>query len=652
MVVAWRRGHSRSFSSPPSRAPLLRPSRLVGVCLLASTLLATYWLHAEPAWLPGVAVGGERIAFEYEQGWEGVMGGGNVTRADKAVQSTFLGSVEPVEDASTGLQDGDSRRDELDLVGKVALDLAVPLSTAQADVLKTLPVCQKTVLFRFAGLHGFGSEVTLLLRIAALAEHYGYTLILDSSAWNYGTWADYFLPFPLPSTSVPCRPPREDSIKRYKLVLTINETLDTAPSPAGEAPFKPNWTKRDQVVWSSRDMDGVDATVLRLFANGSSLSTLHEQDMRQLERGENGAGAVGFLSSTETVPPVFEPVFEKLSALVKEVWRSNADARASMELLRARVRVGGRHEEEKRIGDLVVAVHVRLGDKVLEAAHIGPVTLAPNAAAAASRTPPTSPSPPGLNTALLTWYFSAAIDSINSLLSLPPVSSAFSSLPRRTTSEGKRVSALLDASAPWQALVNGGGGVKPTLVLMSDDAAAVEAFRRHPLAKLFRIVGTADGAAPSPPPPPPSLPPHQGGVEVEEDLPVDELKKRKAGGMKRIVKGKKEKRELPHPQHGRKPFRSGVKWHHAPLQKTVPPGFNENTFNALPLASRVSSTQVFVRDLTVLAQEADAVVMTGSSNVGRLMVLLFEAARRERGERGKREVRSLDTRWFPTARFS
>jgi hypothetical protein len=163
-----------------------------------------------------------------------------------------------------------------------------------------------------------------------------------------------------------------------------------------------------------------------------------------------------------------------------------------------------------------------------------------------------------------------------------------------------------------------------------------------------------------------------------------------------------------------------VKWHHAPVRKVIPPGFvrflssspfcsssssvlkaaqsaskfsrnqsssnvltpvvslhfvqNELTFNALPLSSRLASTKLFVRDLTVLSRHADAIVMTGSSNVGRLMALLFEAARVERGVEGRREMRSLDTRcvalslfllsvadslitvvvnrWFPTSKFS
>lgn len=51
-------------------------------------------------------------------------------------------------------------------------------------------------------------------------------------------------------------------------------------------------------------------------------------------------------------------------------------------------------------------------------------------------------------------------------------------------------------------------------------------------------------------------------------------------------------------------------------------GFNENRFNALPLAERVAVTHDFVRDLTVLAHGVDGIVMTASSNVGRLLCLL------------------------------
>lgn len=67
---------------------------------------------------------------------------------------------------------------------------------------------------------------------------------------------------------------------------------------------------------------------------------------------------------------------------------------------------------------------------------------------------------------------------------------------------------------------------------------------------------------------------------------------------------------------------------------------NEITFNSLPLSTRIQQSRKFVRDVTFLSTRCDALVITGSSNVGRLMSLLFGA--RERGMKSR--IRSLDTR--------
>lgn len=66
---------------------------------------------------------------------------------------------------------------------------------------------------------------------------------------------------------------------------------------------------------------------------------------------------------------------------------------------------------------------------------------------------------------------------------------------------------------------------------------------------------------------------------------------------------------------------------------------HETHFNDLPLSSRISQTKLFVRDLTYLARgkEVDGWVLTGSSNVGRVLMLLI-------GEERLGGVRSLDTR--------
>lgn len=67
---------------------------------------------------------------------------------------------------------------------------------------------------------------------------------------------------------------------------------------------------------------------------------------------------------------------------------------------------------------------------------------------------------------------------------------------------------------------------------------------------------------------------------------------------------------------------------------------HEANHNALPLTERVAHARLFVRDLTVLAWEADGVVLTASSNTGRLMALLAGVQKAVVDGR----VRSLDTR--------
>lgn len=50
--------------------------------------------------------------------------------------------------------------------------------------------CSRTLLYRFAGSHGFASEFLIFLRVALLAEQYNYTLFVDDTRWNYGSWEE------------------------------------------------------------------------------------------------------------------------------------------------------------------------------------------------------------------------------------------------------------------------------------------------------------------------------------------------------------------------------------------------------------------------------------------------------------------------------
>ncbi|GAA5855540.1 hypothetical protein JCM9279_005114 [Rhodotorula babjevae] len=546
---------------------------------------------------------------------------------------------------------------------------------------EALPVCDKSVVFRFAGLHGFGSEVTLLLRVAAVASHFGYPVFMDTSSWNYGAWDDYFLPLdsPFPPFSSPaddaapssaCRLPPSDT-KRYKLALTPDEHKVAAGTDALNAPFEPRWTHRDHIVWSARDMDGLDATFLRLFADADKLATLHREDVELLARRK---AKPAFLSPRRTLPAVHERAFRRLSELAELAWRPGEFVQDLTGELEEQLALPELTEGVKGAGSLLIGVHVRLGDKFLEVDHIGPAAFAPDLAPA----PPSPTSQRGLHADLLTSYFAASIDSVHSLLALPSIAHPFSA----AHSSKDRIRALLGATASW---ASEDPRERPTLALMSDDERAVEAFRAHPLAARFRIVGTAEAA-------PPAVQGEeragtggeaaegakvaddkpQGGllevverepaaqdavveeevraqVDEDDELLADKRSLPSASGTEPVAQEPKMRRVVGRPTKERKKGRKGKKRQVG----EIPAGFNETSFNSLPLAARISSARLFVRDLTVLARRSDALVVTGSSNVGRLMMLLFEASRKgERRDGRKRELRSLDARWFPTARFT
>lgn len=52
------------------------------------------------------------------------------------------------------------------------------------------PACEKTLLFRFAGAHGFASEYLIFLRVFLLAKYFGFEVIIDDHQWNYGKWTE------------------------------------------------------------------------------------------------------------------------------------------------------------------------------------------------------------------------------------------------------------------------------------------------------------------------------------------------------------------------------------------------------------------------------------------------------------------------------
>jgi len=226
----------------------------------------------------------------------------------------------------------------------------------------------RTDEFSNSGLHGQGSELNLLLRLSSLSTHFGYTLLLDSTSWNYGPFSSYFLPLPptlplpFPSNGAPslrCRPPGP-STRRAKVKLTEDDLKGLA---AGEE-WSPGWTEAKHVVWGpQRDMDGLDSTILKLFSDDTQLSTLHREDLKGLERKrEGGVQELGGLSEEESLPEVFGESFERLADEVKRVWKLNEEVEGMIQEAEERLGLSKRVDEEvetKEIGDLVIGVHVR-----------------------------------------------------------------------------------------------------------------------------------------------------------------------------------------------------------------------------------------------------------------------------------------------------
>ncbi|GAA5849454.1 hypothetical protein JCM3766R1_003288 [Sporobolomyces carnicolor] len=605
--------------------------------------------------------------------------GQQVLSAERAFNGTAVsgGRLLAVANAEEG-QDDDE--EEVRQGGPTTLEVGHDGSLA------SLPACRKTFLFRFAGLHGQGSELNLLLRLAILANRFDFTFLVDSSAWNYGPFTTYFepieptLPLAFPSNGSPslrCRPPASET-KRLKVRLTQDDlerlehdTEDQVDGDGGDG-WVPTWAREGKhVVWGpQRDMDGLDQTVLKLFANSTSIDELHRSDSERLRAADEEAffARLGGLDERETLPSAFENAFERLSDQAKRVWRLNGQVQAMVDALDVKLELPSRASAERetrdrRAGDLVIGVHVRLGDKYLEKDRIGPSQgqAGDSDPAVESTVSPYSASytaDPGLDVSTVLNYFAAAIKSVNHLLGLP---SSVDSAPFASTATGQ-VDYLMTLSDGWyarQGEVDVEVAEKPTMLLMSDDQGAVDKFKQHPLARRFRIVGTSgedtgpiDGQS------------RQTATERDETRMLkvvvtsrDRSVKREANrgvvvvAQREFVQSKASgQRRDGHDGLGRGRSQRHGKIAHQALPKkpqgpVIPPGFNEVTFNSLPLSDRIDQSRRFVRDVTFVSTRSDALVMTGSSNVGRLMSLLM-------GEKSKGNVRSLDTRWFPTAKFS
>lgn len=150
--------------------------------------------------------------------------------------------------------------------------------------------CDRTLSYQLGHQHGFGSEIALYVRVAAIATRLNYTLRVDDQHWNYGSLADYFvLPDPRPNSKC--------------------QTSHHLISVDVRGPWPPEWVQYDQVMLP-RDVNYIDQLFLGLFVDRLDLESMHELDV------EEG----GWLDKNATLPRVFDQAFRVQAEALQHLW--------------------------------------------------------------------------------------------------------------------------------------------------------------------------------------------------------------------------------------------------------------------------------------------------------------------------------------------
>lgn len=306
---------------------------------------------------------------------------------------TWLGSIYPIPDSASMWTGGDGARWMREMLGfrladEVPHDLSSPPAANDSDPNavesgKPLPICARTMLYNLAGAHGFASEFGVYLRLAAIADHFKYALLIDDSAWNYGRLSDYFEP---PRLS--CRPPKDWlSMPRTKVGRRYrSQSLEEA---LGE-PTR-HWVAEHH-VFAMRDLEYFDALFLRAFVNEKALDVLHQREL-------DGAGPFPPLAGDLVLPKLFHKSFRAQAHSLSRIYRPNAGMRHEIAAMESSLGLPSDGRDTlTATGQITIAMHVRsvepsasafagvlmsfsldnsLGDKVRELDRFGPQAFAP-----------------------------------------------------------------------------------------------------------------------------------------------------------------------------------------------------------------------------------------------------------------------------------
>ncbi|KDE02918.1 hypothetical protein MVLG_06564 [Microbotryum lychnidis-dioicae p1A1 Lamole] len=416
-------------------------------------------------------------------------------------------------------------------------------------------ICKRTLLFNMAGLHGFGSEVLMLTRMAVLAEMFNYSLLVDSSRWNYGSWEAVFQ-----APALDCKPPPSTTWRARIKFDRKARTLD-------KAAVRKSWATFDHVTWRSRDNDGLDKALLDTLTSSSEMDVLHHQDLKELVHPAADRASLTtpeLKLASQLVPSALQVIFTRQAQSLSALWRLSRPAAVRVRAARANLKSLTRQlrAAQQLSGDaspIIIGMHVRLGDKYKEINRIGPQAMMDTSGGRSTLPQATPTKTSHLDDRAIEKYLVAAINLVERVL---------------------RTGVVLSLDE------------RPVLLVASDSLTVSTAFAKHKLGRAFNVIDIAD-------------------LDPSEAIAPDES------------------------IHGKQRMRVAEN------------GFDELEFNMLPFEARERVAQGFVRDITILAQVTHGLVMSASSNVGRMLALLGGEEKIEQGL-----IASVDTRWFPTSHFS
>ncbi|GAA5927110.1 hypothetical protein JCM3775_002449 [Rhodotorula graminis] len=480
-----------------------------------------------------------------------------------------------------------------------------------------LPACERILLFQFMPWWGFASEYILYARAAAAADKLGYTFLEDDRNWNYGRLRNYFRP-----RKLSCVPPRDWTDQRLAVPFSLASARERPP----------------RLVYSRLHLSNLDDWTRDVYLSApgvqAALRALQQRDDAHRRDADRW-----ILEEGATLPQPLEAVFDDQSAAVRRMWKLNAEVDAQVKLVRrrsglARPRWVTGEEDAPEGGEgttsrrgPVIALHVRLGDKASEYEH--------------------DSQDMGISNSFgnLTVYVEAAHDAFRRLL--PSRYPSLTPLTRPRFSPYARPSLLLITAEPDipSRLRASTPLSRPFLVVQTPEpdvrVPSATGDGDGTQARLAKQAGAAAGAQGDKPK---AYGGGSGGARKAQ-------KGRKGAAAAAVAVGKDGKERVRRAAGGASEGEEDEVVEATPDLST---GYTQAAFNALPILERVVHTQAFVRDLTVLAREADAAVVSGASNVGRLTMLIagkdaVVGPRDSHGDGLGGRIRSVDAHCYPTA---